>query len=243
MSSRQSIDLDHEGQHEANEALLTEEPVSSAKKSKWLRGSIYHFMLLYSILACLVIYILFLTKSCQDPSLGINSPANEAVVYENIAFTQGWQDGSPYHGTPTPELDRLWDDLYQPETDPPPDGINLEIDAASAVNLPSPTLMLDGKKALHPEYYDEMRLFYDNGTVDKEVRLHYSHCIEHLRQTIMCHGDTTVMSYETIDETRAALSMTATHRCRNFDGLHDWAFSRWVRNVNVSRLQPGPGII
>lgn len=72
------------------------------------------------------------------------------------------------------------------------------------------------------------------------------HCIEELRVSIACHGDTTVIPYDwlhDIDQERTLLGITfrddePLHRCVNWDKLHKWAQSRRVDIRDTSVFTP-----
>ena len=53
------------------------------------------------------------------------------------------------------------------------------------------------------------------------------HCIDYLRQAIMCHGDITPNTFEWNDETQSYLAHHSTrHQCRDFERVYDWAAGR-----------------
>lgn len=53
-----------------------------------------------------------------------------------------------------------------------------------------------------------------NGT----IHFHFAHCIDYLRQYLMCHSDLTLKaSRETLYFTK-----NHEHQCRDFDALHGW---------------------
>ena len=59
---------------------------------------------------------------------------------------------------------------------------------------------------------------------DVGVRIHADHCIDYLRTTLMCHGDTTPF-FTIIDPSQsmgARGDFSAHHKCRNFGKLQDW---------------------
>lgn len=76
------------------------------------------------------------------------------------------------------------------------------------------------RRALHPDYYTDPDGHHVN-------QLHMDHCIDYLRQTIMCHGDMTpvhVHHWESVD--RWSPDFESTHTCRNFDKLLHWSLER-----------------
>lgn len=54
---------------------------------------------------------------------------------------------------------------------------------------------------------------------------HEYHCIDYLRQSIMCAGDTTLDYAEAHEDgTRAGFSgANSTHQCRDWNSIVDWA--------------------
>jgi len=53
------------------------------------------------------------------------------------------------------------------------------------------------------------------------------HCIDYLRQVIMCHGDLTPITFEWNDELSTYLAHHRTqHVCRRFDKIFDWSERR-----------------
>jgi len=50
--------------------------------------------------------------------------------------------------------------------------------------------------------------------------IHVQHCLDLLRQTLMCHADTTV---EAVDQvSRGVTGFGVEHQCRNFEQLKHW---------------------
>lgn len=55
------------------------------------------------------------------------------------------------------------------------------------------------------------------------------HCIDYLRQVIMCHGDVTPITFEWVPEIQGLIAHHSTeHLCRDFKALYGWAKSRGV---------------
>ncbi|KAF2144307.1 uncharacterized protein K452DRAFT_223373, partial [Aplosporella prunicola CBS 121167] len=53
---------------------------------------------------------------------------------------------------------------------------------------------------------------------------HFSHCIDMIRQSLMCHADITPMVWQWSEEDkRVKLHVEVEHECRNFDAIRDWA--------------------
>lgn len=65
---------------------------------------------------------------------------------------------------------------------------------------------------------------------DVGARLHVDHCIEALRISLQCHGDTT--PFFTISDEKAPLGARADfspqRKCRNYDKLLEWTKEREI---------------
>lgn len=88
------------------------------------------------------------------------------------------------------------------------------------------------RKALSPEYYarvpDEAMGFMLPG---EDANLHLWHCIDHLRQAVLCQGDTTPVTLRPVlselSDGRRALTMLGEtereHSCRDGQGIVEWS--------------------
>ena len=73
------------------------------------------------------------------------------------------------------------------------------------------------RKRLDPEYYVN----------DTQVRV--DHCVDQLRQSLMCSSDTATMPWAWNKAREMTIpSARTTHTCRDFDGIREWARSRHV---------------
>jgi hypothetical protein len=124
-----------------------------------------------------------------------------------------------------------------------------KISHSEAKLLPHPTLAIPGtqdylvqldvfhqlhclddlRKMLYPERYpglDELRDAL-TGAIDRDAHafLHWDHCIDALRQTIMCHADVSPVSWRVnIPGNHMVIPQLATtHTCRNFTLVQEWA--------------------
>ena len=73
------------------------------------------------------------------------------------------------------------------------------------------------RKKLSPEYY-----------VD-EADVHVEHCLDQLRQALMCSADTATIPWSwSKSQQRTIAEARTTHTCKDFDAIRDWARSRHV---------------
>ncbi|KAK8044802.1 hypothetical protein PG993_004826 [Apiospora rasikravindrae] len=191
-----------------------------------------------------------------DPSVGVYSPANEAIEYiPQHKFQSALFSHTPYMGFPTDETDQLWKDLYN-------EVAISTISEEEAKLLPHPTLPIPGTKRylvqldvfhelhclddlrmlLYPERFPGMdELKDENGVIDRTAHAfrHWDHCIDSLRQVLMCHADVSPVSWRLNVPVKKMLipQLSTTHTCRNFSRIHEWARAHragaWNYNVTA----------
>ncbi|KAJ7243061.1 hypothetical protein C8J57DRAFT_1726205 [Mycena rebaudengoi] len=160
------------------------------------------------------------------------SPAQDAVEETIEVYHLGFgQDLSPFQVQSSPELDQAWDDLYE-------FGIS-RIPGDQAALLPNKTSPIPGdpgfyiaeldvfhelhclnmiRKALDPDYYPDWDI--KKGGFASE---HVSHCVEWIRNSIMCHSDTSVIVWQWNEHyNQSTPKATIPHTCRNFNKIQRW---------------------
>jgi hypothetical protein len=62
----------------------------------------------------------------------------------------------------------------------------------------------------------------------EEIPVHRDHCLNYIRQAIMCNGDAT---FESVNHQGVLDGMGATHQCRDFNLIFSWAYEhRQIKN-------------
>ncbi|KAF7326324.1 hypothetical protein MKEN_00485800 [Mycena kentingensis (nom. inval.)] len=205
--------------------------------------------LLSIIAAQALALILFASSSyglMQRPALG-------AIEEHVLVYPLGFEpDLSDFQIPSSPELDAKWEDLYSfgvsriPQAQAAlipnvtsripgdPDGyyiIGLDVfhQLHCLVSI-SHQLKLQQKligtknmvrMALDPLYYPDWDIY--NPANAENATTHVSHCVDWIRQSIMCHGDTSVLVWQW-NETKKVTAPKATvpHVCRKFEILKEW---------------------
>jgi hypothetical protein len=191
--------------------------------------------------------------------ISVSAPARAAVAYERHTIVHEIMDNGKYRGPPRPELDEAWDDLLQCTFS---HGATLhdflerltrlcqdnsirvqkeDLDKANTTSVPlnddegGYLASLDVFHTLHcvnkvrQSYYSD---YYHDPNPLADQHEHFDHCIDLLRQTIMCHGDISLHTYEWIDDYRFPWPSTRTeHQCRNWDRLIDWSRENYVPSL------------
>ncbi|KAF8972081.1 hypothetical protein BDZ97DRAFT_1650481, partial [Flammula alnicola] len=180
------------------------------------------------------------------------APAQETVEYEVKSFTAGRQHKTIYQGL-SDEADKAWGALYNHTI--------VKIPKSQAALLPNKTYPIQGQPgyymgmldvfhqlhclnmiriALHPEYYPEK---------DQPDEEHVSHCVDTIRQSLMCNADISVNVWQWNHETSMVVGYsTQAHTCKKFDKLVEWALERRIQNwidptVFVEDDLPTPAVI
>ncbi|KAF2106023.1 hypothetical protein BDV96DRAFT_607804 [Lophiotrema nucula] len=188
-------------------------------------------------------YVHFLAKCRTRISAdSAPAPANEAVQY---APKRIWQDGdySPYHKEPGPEIDALWNDLLTGQiVRVSPEEMKLQSE-----NLTNRVQLDDGdylgtmsvwhslhcldrlRKVIHMDYYHS-RIPEYNFNTGMWTKAHSDHCIERLRDDIMCHPNVAIY-IPVWDESGLfpdgmRMITNGETKCVNWDALDQWARKR-----------------
>ncbi|KAG2744072.1 hypothetical protein P692DRAFT_20744630 [Suillus brevipes Sb2] len=191
------------------------------------------------------ITLVFFTLWARAPSIDdvvLFSPANEAVESIGIVKFNGTiGTTSIYSGTPSPELDAAWENIAVDGSRP----VRMTLDQLLKTGeKPSPAM------AIYPEEYgggymatieaihmlhctDMLRRAswgdhykaadYAIHDSPEAYRTHLDHCIEMLRQDIMCRSDATMLTYDWVEGLQNPVpDFNILHRCRNFEKILDW---------------------
>lgn len=197
--------------------------------------------------ACLIAFLAGMLWKQGDTSGGplnrypqtLYSPAQEAIENVYKVFSMGFgKTKSIYQAEPSPEVDQAWLDLYNSF------GLS-KIPKDQARLLPNKTLPIPGdeeyyavglsvfhqlhclniiRKGLRADYYADPLTGAISGILPEDWPDHVSHCLENLRQSVMCASDISLIVWQWVEEANvAAISMDTIHSCRDFDRIVDWA--------------------
>jgi hypothetical protein len=193
------------------------------------------------LMSTTIVFAILWARAPSIDDVVLYSPANEAIESIGLIRFNGSLDApSIYRGSPSPELDAVWDDIA--------------VDARS-VRMTLDQLLRTGEKpspamAIYPGEYgggymatigaihmlhctnmlrrvswgDHYRSsdYSINGSPEA-FRTHLDHCIEMLRQDIMCRGDVTMLTYDWAEGVEDPLpNFNVLHQCRNFEKILNW---------------------
>lgn len=232
-ASEYTVDIEYE-KCSSDDGLLSQEASSFDKHKHRKSRSPYlvHIaaFFLYTIIFLLAVGVL-ITRPDHGPNL-IYSPARSAVSFERRVFDGSFVIENPFTGKPRPELDAAWHDLLQNAN------IRVSKETLDRVNGSS-IAFSDGDG-----YYAQLGMFHELHCL-KRVRhfihkdyyhpdqsaearqldaLHTDHCLEILRQGVMCRGDISLVTFVWSPNKRVPLAdFTRPHECVNFDSLNQWS--------------------
>ncbi|KAG1768902.1 hypothetical protein EV702DRAFT_979146, partial [Suillus placidus] len=164
---------------------------------------------------------------------------------------------SIYRGPPSPEIDTAWDrisrnvgptrmtreemlkagatDLHSKVRYPDKIGGGFMVSLDSAHQMHCVNLL---RKASWLEYYESTDRSFQ--ATPEMVRLHFDHCIEMIRQSIMCNADVTMITWYWVQgHTVPYPNFNTRHRCRNFEKIIDWSVEHAIHidESEVTRLK------
>lgn len=162
--------------------------------------------------------------------------------WEIKRFNSGFDDDIPiWQRSPDDKTDEAWDSLYKNV------GITT-VDKHAADLLPDSTIEFPGlkgqfvvgigmfhqlhclnmvRKAIYPEIYDRSDMHMG----------HVEHCLDQLRQVVMCNGDLSTVSWRwDVEKDIPVSKFDTTRMCRNFDRIHKWAEEVSLTEVRFNQL-------
>ncbi|KAG1810682.1 uncharacterized protein BJ212DRAFT_1378144 [Suillus subaureus] len=176
----------------------------------------------------------------------IYSPANITVEPAIVKFNGTLDFPSIYRGPPSPEIDAAlsrigrdvtptWmtreemlkagtTDLRSKVRYPDKIGGGYMVSLESAHQMHCVNLL---RKASWLEYYEPTDMSFQD--TPEIVRLHLDHCIEMIRQNIMCNADVTMITWYWVQgHTVPYPNFNTRHRCWNFEKIIDWSVEHAV---------------
>ncbi|KAK4090436.1 hypothetical protein Purlil1_5108 [Purpureocillium lilacinum] len=226
---------------QSQEKLLHSLPSPTSKRNKRLKTYLHvAAVVFYSVLTATLYAwsVRINAKKCECENAAVYSPAKAAIKYEKQMIVHNLADNGKYRGPPRPEQDAAWEDLLRYN--------NLrvqkeDLDKANATSVPlnddqgGYLATLDVFHTLHcvnkirKSYYSD---YYHDPNPLADQQEHFDHCIDLLRQVVMCHGDVSLHTYQWKEDYRWPWpSMQTEHQCRNWDKLMDWSKEHYIPSL------------
>ncbi|KAI1093972.1 hypothetical protein F5B19DRAFT_448205 [Rostrohypoxylon terebratum] len=181
-------------------------------------------------------------NSCPVLTPGAETPYSPAPLTYNNRYLTSDPDTPKFMGKPRPEMDQAWHDLLAGTM------IRYSREELKLANNATSVEHIDGgfvgglgishslhclkrlKQYLHPEYYYS----HEEQNWD-ELYSHVDHCLESLRQELMCNADINVYTLEWTPHSRfkPAVRVPQPHACVDWISLHSWMKERAARSVDM----------
>ncbi|OTA99026.1 hypothetical protein M426DRAFT_325487 [Hypoxylon sp. CI-4A] len=221
----------------------------------WLRANgllIAIFSLLLYIATALTID-LAVKFSERVPKHHDSALLGDIVQYEER--TEWYPPESPFNGEPSDELDAAWDDLLfainMRVTDDELD--ILGIDKTNRVKVNGGDNIASMGVYHHLHCLNNLRMvvhwdYYKDKYVNTPYFSHFGtghsdHCINALRQAVMCHANTAITTFEWVDEDNdldgKVQRLETQTTCAKWDSVDNWARQRSLQAGNYT-YRPGP---
>ncbi|OAQ76521.1 hypothetical protein VFPBJ_08881 [Purpureocillium lilacinum] len=219
-------------------------------KRRWRSASVTTPLILHLCLAAFYTTLFFAFWDYQGwkPSgrhksgLLAYSPAWEAIKWEPRLFESQIEASNSFKGPPRPELDEAWNKLLGPTS------IRVSKETLDRINRTSVPLLdgsgymagLDVYHQLHCLRYVRRYLHKDyyNMTEEKNLGQHIDHCLDNLRQYIMCNADVVIQTFDWIPNFhRPWPNFRIVHECANWDAIEEWAWAHHFDGFDESLLK------
>ncbi|EED16330.1 conserved hypothetical protein [Talaromyces stipitatus ATCC 10500] len=178
----------------------------------------------------------------MKPDLFPSLAHSSAFRKDNRVFSLTVAD-TPFAGDPSLELDQAWHNLLEDST------IRVSKEDLDYYNITSLPLA-DGSgfaselfvthelhclKKIRQYIYKETYFEHVQGFARNELKRHVDHCIETLRQGIMCRGDVSLATYTYLQGSNDVTARSwGSHQCIDFESL-----TAWTRERAVDIFRPG----
>ncbi|KAH9990679.1 hypothetical protein F4779DRAFT_252542 [Xylariaceae sp. FL0662B] len=235
----------------SGESLLSENEIRNIRSRRpfrrglwWLGFALVHLILLIiyaGTVASLRTEVGRLRK--YGPRL-VNTPANEAIEWEEHIFDENNMPNAPFSGPPRDEIDQNWHNLLNVEN------IILEPELMKAYGRDQFGVAVpDGKgflgtlnvyhelhciKRIYQYTYPEIYTPDETPEQRKMNTMHKDHCLDFLRQSSMCHADVGVITFQWDSSSLVPVANSTSHQCANWKKLEEWSKAR-----TVNMMKPG----
>ncbi|KAH7394355.1 hypothetical protein BKA66DRAFT_410649 [Pyrenochaeta sp. MPI-SDFR-AT-0127] len=174
-------------------------------------------------------------------------------------FDGSFATPNAYKGTPSPLIDESWDRVLMAKGGV----ISIDEDTLHKVNGSreysvklAPELgggYMASVEVLHQLHCLNMlrQATYENYYKDKAepwedspqvLRHHLDHCIDNLRQKLMCEADTGILTYVWVKDHPAPFpDFNVQHKCRNIENILEWVSERQTYTKDGKRIERQPG--
>jgi hypothetical protein len=208
-------------------------PKSLLRRSPWLSHGV--------LMSIMMVFFVLWARAPSIDDVVLYSPANEAIESIGIIRFNGTL-GAPslYSGGPSAEIEAAWNRI---SVDARPVRMTLE-QLLRTGEKPSPSMArypdeygggyIASVEVIHQLHCLNMirkvswgvhneTLGHEYHDSPEDFRIHLDHCIEMIRQNIMCRSDVTMLTYDWVEGVKDPFpNFNIPHQCRNFEKILSW---------------------
>lgn len=110
------------------------------------------------------------------------------------------------------------------------------LEYASEMRISRSISVMSGRFRLSTYSYESTFTNCDLYGMADVIQIHLVHCVDVLRQAIMCHGDTNILTWDFEPGLmgKPVANGTVMHSCRNFNSIYEWTKERQVYFEEIS---------
>lgn len=248
--------------NESSDSLFRDQEDLSPNGKRSLRT--YLPWLLHGILLLISAMMLFLAMKHERAARSKQSsfsPASSTLgAYHTARFNGTFDAPSPYRGSPGEDLDAAWSHITDIGVFGLSDAELARVDPTfkdSAVELPqSQGGQTAGslevfhqlhclnflRQSTYMEYYKTRVISFQDAP--EIVRTHIDHCIEMIRQAIMCQSDLGVLTYNWVEvQENPWPNFNTQHQCRDFERVLQWGKEKQVMDFEEKMTKTQGAIV
>ncbi|PYI09312.1 hypothetical protein BO78DRAFT_405066 [Aspergillus sclerotiicarbonarius CBS 121057] len=148
------------------------------------------------------------------PAHLIASPLYDAVEMERKTIYASIESENPFKGAPSEELDHAWHQLFI--------NSNIRVTADDLAKINRTSVPINDEKGGYYAIPVVYQNYYHIGKPTTPV--HIEHCVDNLRQNIMCKADVALLTFSWDPDDRAPKpNFVVEHECANWDKVDKWA--------------------
>ncbi|KAI1094220.1 hypothetical protein F5B19DRAFT_482355 [Rostrohypoxylon terebratum] len=223
-------------------------PNKAGKVQKWLHWGFHAISTAIIIVLLVLLYSVSQTSRAKCWSMfNYYSPVDEAVVphpYVHKVFNGSLWNPTRWKGPPTEEVEKAWYEIMEYGM------ISVTKEDIEKVQHPDWSAQFPpeagggyiaatiGTHQVHCLHYIWQDHYIDYVPVMQEKKqrvpelyeLHYEHCVDYIRQSLMCQFDTGIIPYNwVLDHQNPTPNSNTHHKCVNWDALQEWLKNRAVK--------------
>ncbi|KAI1822698.1 hypothetical protein F4861DRAFT_377593 [Xylaria intraflava] len=225
-------------------AYRSEEETKSYNLLHWICHG-FSAVTIVALLICLQFISRTSQTACWD-KFNYFSPVNDAVApypYTHKVFNGSLWHQTPWTGPPTEEVEKAWYDIMKygmisvskediERVHHP--GWSAQFPAEAGGGYIAATIGTHQLHCLHYIWQDHYIEYFPK-TQDKKQRVpelyerHYEHCVDYIRQSLMCQFDTGIIPYNwVLDHQNPTPNANTHHKCVDWPALQEWLGKRAV---------------